>query len=324
MRKPEWLRKKRNITHAVLSTGAKIRSRGLHTVCESARCPNLAECYGRGVATMMILGDTCTRNCRFCNVESSGIPGSPRSILMQKHSYADQREGRAIAEFACDNGLSYLVITSVTRDDLHDGGASHFTRVVSDIKSLSPELKIEVLVPDFKGCTSAVEQILLQPIEVFGHNMETVKRLYPGIRPEADYSQSLEVLATAKRIAARTQPSTRIAASERIDGRILIKSGIMVGLGETVEELTELFGELASVGLDILTIGQYLQPSNKHLPVARYYEPDEFVSLERLALGRGIDVVKAGPYVRSSYLAEESFKLAEGSFCRSLHPDRGT
>ena len=303
MRRPEWLRKKRNISNVVISTRAKLRSRGLHTVCESARCPNLAECYGRGVATVMILGDTCTRNCRFCNVKSSGAPESPRSILMQKHSYVDQhsyvdhREGRAIAEFARDNNLSYLVITSVTRDDLLDGGASHFARVVSDVNQLSQELKIEVLVPDFKGSTSAVEQILMQPIDVFGHNMETVKRLYPKVRPEADYSQSLEILATA----------ARIAASERIAETILIKSGIMVGLGETGDELIELFSDLARVGLNILTIGQYLQPSNEHFPVARYYDPDEFVSLERLALERGIDVVEAGPYVRSSYLAEESF-----------------
>ncbi len=295
LRKPAWLRKKRHISDAVLSTGSKIHRRGLHTVCESARCPNLAECYGRGVATVMILGDACTRHCRFCGVDSKKILELP-----------DNGEGRRIAAFARESNLSYLVITSVTRDDLRDGGASHFVDVISEVKRQLPKLKIEVLVPDFKGSTTAVEKIVKQRIDVFGHNLETVKRLYPAVRPGADYTRSLEVLATAALIAAAISPA-RSGTSGAAGASILIKSGIMVGLGETSEELQRLFDDLARKQLDILTIGQYLQPSKEHHPVIRYYEPEEFEGLKEIAMGAGIKVVVSGPYVRSSYLAEESF-----------------
>jgi lipoic acid synthetase len=287
MRKPDWLRKKRNISDAVLSTGARIHTRGLHTVCESARCPNLAECYGRGVATVMILGNACTRHCRFCGVDSNAMLEAP-----------DHGEGLRIAAFARENNLSYLVMTSVTRDDLHDGGASHFVDVISQVKGQLPQLKIEVLVPDFQGCVSEIERIMKQKIDVFGHNVETVRRLYPAVRPEADYSRSLKVLSVAARIAESQSPARRV----------LTKSGIMVGLGETRAELRRLFRDLARQKLDILTIGQYLQPSKEHYPVMRYYGPEEFEGLRELAVGAGIKVVKAGPYIRSSYMAEESFR----------------
>jgi lipoic acid synthetase len=285
MRRPEWLRKKRNLSEVVLSMRRKVQSCGLHTVCELARCPNLAECYGKGVATIMILGDRCTRHCRFCNVEKHGVLDPP-----------DGTEGKRIAHFARENNLSYLVITSVTRDDLSDGGASHFVRVIGDVKRMVPQLKIEVLVPDFKGRVRAVEEIVREPIDVFGHNMETTEALYPTVRPGAKYSRSLKVLAAAYRNA------------EKAAHRVLIKSAVMVGLGETEEELMQSFEDLARLPLDILTIGQYLQPSKKHLPVSKYYTQEEFKSLERLAKRVGIRVVKAGSYVRSSYLAEESYR----------------
>jgi lipoic acid synthetase len=241
----------------------------------------------------MILGDTCTRHCRFCGVDSTAVPAPP-----------DQREGRSIVAFARENNLSYLVITSVTRDDLRDGGASHFVEVISVLKGDLPELRIEVLVPDFKGHESAVEHILEQRVDVFGHNVETVKRLYPEVRPEADYKRSLEVLARAARIAT----SSTLDPARGVQKTILIKTGIMVGLGETKTELQSLFDDLARLSLDILTIGQYLQPSKKHHPVIRYYKPEEFELLREMAVRAGIDVVKAGPYVRSSYLAEESYR----------------
>ena len=278
-RRPPWLRKKRNLSDAVLCTKAKLHGSGLHTVCESARCPNLAECFGRGVATIMILGEHCTRDCRFCAVDH----GPPER--------ADPREGEKIARFVRKVGISFLVITSVTRDDLSDGGASHFVDVTRTLRALVPELAIELLVPDFSGTDASVVRVAELPIEVFGHNVETVRRLYSSARRQADYERSLSVLKTAGRVCGE---------------RTMVKSGIMVGLGETEEELLELFGDLARTGVDILTIGQYLRPSRGNLEVFRYYRPEDFERLEQLALLAGVSAVKSGPYVRSSYLAEEN------------------
>jgi len=279
-RRPAWLRKKRNLTGSVLSTMSDVRKHGLHTVCESARCPNLAECYSRGIATVMILGNSCTRNCLFCAV-NHGPPMEP-----------DRNEGCRIARYAEQKDLRYLVITSVTRDDLTDGGASHFVSVVRAIRDILPQLKIEVLVPDFKGSGQAIREVAHSPIEVFGHNMETVRNLYPTVRPLADYGRSLEVLRVAK---------------ESGSPNLRVKTGIMIGLGETAGELADFFSDLASIEPDILTIGQYLRPSKKHLPVKRYYKPIEFHNLEKMAKEAGILSVQAGPYVRSSYLAESSY-----------------
>jgi lipoic acid synthetase len=281
--RPPWLRKHRRLTPEVMRTRRQIDQLGLHTVCESARCPNLGECYACGNATFMILGDHCTRNCAFCAVDH-GPPQVP-----------DAQEGEKIAAYAGSNGIRYAVITSVTRDDLPDGGAGHFCLVVGDLKRLLPDLQIELLVPDFQGLRESVETVTALPIKVFAHNVETVQELYPRVRRGANYLRSLDVL--------------KIVASLR-DGQELprIKSGIMVGLGETEDQLMRLFEELAAIPVEILTIGQYLQPSKFNAPVHRYYEPDEYELLREKAVACGIRHVVAGPYVRSSYLAEKAYR----------------
>jgi lipoic acid synthetase len=286
--RPDWLRKQKRLTPEVMKIRRQIDELGLHTVCESARCPNLGECYACGNATFLILGDHCTRNCAFCAVEH-GPPEAP-----------DIREGEKIARYIRANKIRYAVLTSVTRDDLPDGGAAHFRRVVRDLKRLLPAVQIELLVPDFLGRQESVESVATLPIQVFAHNVETVPELYPRIRRGADYRRSLEVL--------------KIAASFRNGqggpaGQLpRIKSGIMVGLGETRDQLQRLFDDLAAVSVEILTIGQYLQPSKFNAPVHRYYEPDEYELLREKAVARGIRHVVAGPYVRSSYLAEGAYR----------------
>jgi lipoic acid synthetase len=286
--RPPWLRKQIRLTPEVMRTRRHIDELGLHTVCESARCPNLGECYACGNATFLILGDSCTRNCAFCAVEH-GRPETP-----------DAREGEKIADYIGANNIRYAVLTSVTRDDLPDGGAAHFRRVVLDIKDLLPDVQIELLVPDFQGHGESIESAAALPIQVFGHNIETVRELYPRVRKGANYRRSLEVLKIAAAFRSRKSGP---------DGRLpRIKSGIMVGLGETQKQLFSLFEDLASVPVEILTIGQYLQPSKFNAPVHRYYEPDEYELLRGKALGCGIRHVVAGPYVRSSYLAESAFR----------------
>ena len=284
--RPRWLRKSNILTPDVLRTRRAIRGMGLHTVCESARCPNLGECFAKGNATFLILGSRCTRNCAFCAVEH-GPPQAP-----------DPEEGAKIARYIGSNNIRYSVITSVTRDDLPDGGASHFIRVVKDLKGLLPRLQIELLVPDFGGLVRAVEEVVRLPIQVFAHNLETVQELYPRVRSGADYRRSLEVLSAAARV--------RSAAGRA--STLKIKSGIMVGLGESEEQLLRLFGDLAANSVEILTIGQYLQPSKFNAPVHRYYNPDEYESLQEKAMACGIACVVAGPYVRSSYLAENAYR----------------
>jgi lipoic acid synthetase len=281
--RPPWLRKQIRLTPEVMRTRRHIDELGLHTVCESARCPNLGECYACGNATFLILGDHCTRDCAFCAVEH-GKPQPP-----------DAREGEKIAVYVRSNQIRYAVLTSVTRDDLSDGGAAHYRRVVEDLKRLLPSLQIELLVPDFQGRRESIESVAALPIQVFAHNVETVQELYPQVRRGANYRRSLEVL--------------KIVASLRNDrGTPRIKSGIMVGLGETEDQLQRLFGDLAAVPVEILTIGQYLQPSKFNAPVHRYYEPDEYELLREKAVACGIRHVVAGPYVRSSYLAERAYR----------------
>jgi len=286
--RPPWLRKQKRLTPEVMKTRRHIDELGLHTVCESARCPNLGECYACGNATFLILGDHCTRNCAFCAVEH-GAPETP-----------DAREGEKIADYIRANKIRYAVLTSVTRDDLPDGGAAHFRRVVLDIRRLLPDVQIELLVPDFQGHGESIESVAALPIQVFGHNIETVRELYPRVREGADCRRSLEVL--------------KIAAAFRNRGGGFagnlprIKSGIMVGLGETEEQLQSLFEDMAAVPVEILTIGQYLQPSKFNAPVHRYYEPDEYELLREKAVACGIRHVVAGPYVRSSYLAESAYR----------------
>ncbi len=278
--RPDWLRKPLRLSPEVLKLRREIGSLGLATVCESARCPNLGECYCAGIATFLILGERCTRACAFCAVRH-GPPQQP-----------DPSEGARIASFMRARSIRFAVITSVTRDDLQDGGAGHFARVVQDIRGQLPQVGLELLVPDFLGRPGAVETVAALPVQVFAHNMETVRELYPQVRRGADYERSLEVLRRARRA---SRPGQRV------------KSGIMVGLGEESGQLAGLFADLAAVGVQILTIGQYLRPTGDNAPVIRYYKPEEFEHLRALAAGQGIPTVVAGPYVRSSYLAEQAF-----------------
>jgi lipoic acid synthetase len=270
-----------------MRTRRTIDGLGLHTVCESARCPNLGECYGCGNATFLILGDQCTRGCAFCAVDH-GHPQPP-----------DKEEGRKIADYVRSNDIRYAVLTSVTRDDLPDGGASHFARVVEDLKRLIPSLQIELLVPDFAGRRDMIAWVAGLPIEVFAHNVETVEEQYQRVRSGANYRRSLDVLSMA---AQSRNGGSGQSRSPRI------KTGIMVGLGESDEQLQRLFADLAAVPVEILTIGQYLQPSKFNAPVHRYYNPDEYELLREKAVACGIRHVVAGPYVRSSYLAEQAYR----------------
>ena len=247
----------------------------LNTVCQEAQCPNIGECWGHGTATFMLMGDMCTRNCRFCAVNHG------RMVAL------DPGEPRRVAEAARKMSLAHIVVTSVNRDDLSDGGAGHFAETVTAIKQLNPACAIEVLTPDFQGNEDSVATVAESPIDIFNHNTESVPRLYKRVRPGAKYERSLRVLEKAK--AVRSNLKT--------------KTGIMLGLGETYEELLSVFGDLRAIECDILTLGQYLQPSKEQLAVERYVHPDEFKALREEALGLGFRHVEAGPLVRSSYHA---------------------
>jgi len=263
-----------------------LRNRGLSTVCEEARCPNRGECFSKPTATFLILGPQCTRSCAFCSV-ASGVPGS-----------VDDREPEEVAAAAAQLDLKYVVVTSVSRDDLPDGGAGQFARTISAIRAVLPKARVEVLIPDFQGDDSALEVVLGAKPDVMNHNMETVARLYHRVRPQADYARSLSLLANAKQIA----PD------------ITTKSGFMVGLGETPQEIMELLKGLRNSQCDFLTIGQYLQPTKKNLPVVEYIRPEAFEELRKRALGMGFSFVASGPLVRSSMHAEEMYS---GSICIS-------
>jgi lipoic acid synthetase len=278
--KPRWLRRKLPTGGQYERIRSLIKDQCLSTVCQEAMCPNQFECFGKGAATFMILGDRCSRNCRFCAV-SHGPQGQP-----------DPEEPTRVALAVQTMALSYCVVTSVTRDDLPDGGAAHFAATITAIREHNPQTLIEVLIPDFQGDSQALATVLAARPDVLNHNLETVQRLYPTVRPEAGYQQSLEVLRQSKALA----PDT------------VTKCGIMVGLGETGEELTRLFTDLRQTGCDILTIGQYLQPSKSHLAVERYLPPEEFTALEREALALGFAAVASAPFVRSSYQAEALFR----------------
>lgn len=280
--KPRWLKRKLPVGPQYERIRHLIKDQCLSTVCQEAMCPNQFECFGKGAATFMILGDRCSRNCRFCAV-GHGPQGLP-----------DPDEPRRVAEAVRTMGLSYCVITSVTRDDLADGGASHFAATIGAIRERNPNTLIEVLIPDFQGNTEALATVLAARPEVLNHNLETVASLYATVRPQAGYGQSLEVLRQSKEIAPQ----------------IVTKCGIMVGLGESRQELGQLMRDLRQVGCDILTIGQYLQPSKNHLSVVRYLPPEEFAELEQEALALGFGAVAAAPFVRSSYQAESLFRRA--------------
>ena len=251
---------------------------GLNTICHSAKCPNCNHCFSQGTATFLILGNTCTRSCQFCAVAK----GRPDPV--------DGHETQALAQAVAELGLKYVVITSVTRDDLADGGAGHFATVVYEVRRRNPGVAVEVLTPDFQGRQEALDNVIRSRPDVFNHNLETVARLYPAVRSQADYRRSLGVLAAAKRAGLTT------------------KSGFMVGLGEEAGEIRQLMADLAGAGCDLVTVGQYLAPSPEHVPVARFWTPQEFGELEHYGRRQlGIPSVVAGPLVRSSYAAHQSY-----------------
>lgn len=280
LRKPDWLKVKAPGGENYAHIKRLLRDLKLHTVCEEASCPNVAECWGGGTATVMLMGDVCTRGCRFCHVKT----GNPKGVL-------DTAEPMKVASAVAELGLTYLVLTSVNRDDLPDGGADHFARTVESIKELRAETLVEVLIPDFMGDYEALKRILRSGADVIAHNIETVERLTPKVRDgKAGYQQSLDVLKFLKS-----------------NGAKYTKSSLMVGLGESDEEIGQAMDHLRAAGVDILTIGQYLRPSTWHLPVVEYVRPEKFKALEELGLAKGFIFVPSGPLVRSSYKAGEKF-----------------
>ena len=275
--RPEWLKVRFPMGANYQRLQELMRGQELHTVCEEARCPNIGDCWNRGTATFMILGDTCTRSCGFCAVKT----GRPEIL--------DHGEPRRVALAVQRLRLRHAVITSVNRDELPDGGAAIFAETIRWVRRLSPGTTIEVLIPDFKGDRDALATVMAARPEILNHNTETVPRLYRRVRPQAIYERSLELLRTAR----------------EMDAGALTKSGVMLGLGETKDELLTVFQDLAANKVDILTVGQYLQPTHDHLPVERYWHPDEFPALQESALAMGFRHVESGPLVRSSYHAEE-------------------
>lgn len=276
MRKPPWLKVRLPREETYRDVRRLLRTAGLSTVCEEALCPNRAECFQSGTATFLLLGDVCSRNCRYCNVKH-GDPSPP-----------EETEPERVAEAARKLGLRYVVVTSVTRDDLEDGGAAHFARTIASLRRQDPARPVEVLIPDFQGSPRAIETVARAVPDVVNHNLEVVESLFPLLRAGGDYRRSLELLETMKK-----------------KYGLVTKSGIMVGLGEREDELEDLFDDLAAVGCDRLTIGQYQQPSRKHWPVRKYYHPDAFARLRDRALEKGLRHVQAGPLVRSSYRAAD-------------------
>ena len=279
LRKPNWIRVKAPVSKGYAETKSIVRAHGLHTVCEEAGCPNIGECWTKRHATMMIMGDTCTRACAFCNIRT-GLPGP-----------LDPAEPVNVAEAVAKLGLEHVVITSVDRDDLADGGGDHFGQVICAIRDKTPATTIEVLTPDFLRKDGALERVVDARPDVFNHNLETVPALYLRIRPGARYFHSLRLLQRAK----------------ELDPLMFTKSGIMVGLGEEREEVLQVMDDLRSANVDFLTIGQYLQPTRKHAEVKCFVTPDEFTAYERTALGKGFLLVSASPLTRSSYHAGEDF-----------------
>jgi len=278
LRKPPWIRVRSSSSKAFYDVKRILREQKLHTVCEEASCPNIGECFGKGTATFMILGDLCTRRCPFCDV-AHGRPLPP-----------DVKEPLHLAESIAAMGLKYVVITSVDRDDLRDGGSQHFVDCIRQIRLHSPGTKIEILVPDFRGRLEvALEKLSAYPPDVLNHNLETVPRLYKQCRPGADYAHSLKLLKNFK----ENSP------------QVHTKSGLMLGLGETDDEIHEVLIDLRKNGVELLTVGQYLQPSTGHLPVMRYVSPDSFKELERAATEMGFRNAACGPMVRSSYHADQ-------------------
>jgi lipoic acid synthetase len=287
-RLPSWLRKSQTHFDSVQALKTELRRLRLHTVCESARCPNIHECFHRGAATFMILGNLCTRGCGFCSV--------PKGPAAKREFTLDPDEPQHVAEMAAKLNLRYVVITSVNRDDLDDGGSRHFAQTILEVRKALPFSRIEVLTPDFDGNLDAVARVVDAAPDVFNHNMETVHRLYKRVRPQARYEQSLRVLSFVK---------------ERAPD-MLTKSGLMVGLGETREEVHQLLQDIRDAGTDVATIGQYLQPTRRNLLVAEYISPEQFDAYRTYGLSLGFHMVFSGPFVRSSYMADMVNDQARG------------
>lgn len=277
--KPDWLRVKAPMSKTYQETKALMRDLSLNTVCEEAACPNIGECWAKKHATMMILGSVCTRACAFCNV-ATGLPDK-----------LDPHEPAHVGEAVATLGLEHIVITSVDRDDLDDGGAAHFADVIREIRHQAPGTTVEVLTPDFKQKKGAIEVVVEARPDVFNHNVETVPRLYPAIRPGSRYFGSMQLLARVK----------------ELDPSMFTKSGMMVGLGETKEEVYQVMDDMRSADVDFITIGQYLQPSAKHAAVDRFVHPDEFAQYTEVARGKGFLMISASPLTRSSYFAGDDF-----------------
>lgn len=274
---PFWIKEKLSRKRKAGPLKSLLKSKKIYTVCEEAKCPNIGECFSKGTATFLILGNICTRDCGFCSIKN-GIPEPP-----------DPSEPIRIAKQVKEMGLRHAVLTSPNRDDLKDGGAKFFVETANEVKKLNPDTKVEVLIPDFEGSSNSLIKVINSEIDVLNHNVETIARLYDRVRPQANYQRSLEVLKEASRI----KPF------------LPIKSGFMLGLGEKHEEVMGLLKDLKSVGCNMLTVGQYLRPTLKQLPVERYVRPEEFEEIEKLAYDIGFEYVASGPLVRSSYRAEE-------------------
>ena len=279
--KPVWLRRKLPDPEILKKMRSLLQRHGLHTVCEGALCPNQGECFGQGTATFLILGKTCTRNCTFCAIPTQERPPAP-----------DPREPEQIARAAAELALKHVVITSVTRDDLPDGGSAHFAETVRALKRLDARMMIEVLIPDFQGSLNALKTIVDSDPEIINHNLETVPRLYPEVRPQAEYGRSLQLLRKVKEL----NPLKNT------------KSGLMLGLGEEREEILLVTEDLRKIDCDILTLGQYLQPSGRHHPVVRFVPPEEFEDLRKVGEKMGFRAVFSAPLVRSSFHAAEVFE----------------
>lgn len=274
-RKPEWLKISIGSNERYTETKKIVDSHCLHTICSSGRCPNMGECWGKGTATFMIGGDICTRSCKFCNTQT----GRPRPL--------DEREPVHVAESVALMKLSHAVVTSVDRDDLPDLGTEHWARTIREIKRLNPQTTLEVLIPDFQGRMELVDKVIEAGPDIISHNMETVRRISPHVRSAADYETSLQVIGHISKSGTKS------------------KSGIMVGLGESPEEVETLMDDLLAVGCGILTIGQYLQPTRRHYPVAEYITPQQFARYKQIGLAKGFKIVESAPLVRSSYHAEK-------------------
>jgi lipoyl synthase len=303
--RPEWLKVRIRANESFDRVNDLVKDLSLHTVCQEARCPNIFECWSEGTATFMILGDICTRHCGFCAVGK----GKPTAL--------DSDEPRHVGEAVRTLGVKHAVVTSVNRDELPDGGALHFAQTISWIRRLNPGTRVEVLIPDFCGNQEALNIVLAAHPDVLNHNTETVARLYKHVRPDARYEQSLELL--------------RRSHARKADYPMLTKSGLMAGLGETTEELLTAFRDIAETGCDILTVGQYLAPTSKHIPIEKYYSPDEFDRLKSKALAMGFRYVEAGPLVRSSYHAGRHTQGAQATahdysndavFAQAPHPSQ--